>query len=123
MLSFALDAYGFAFRDADPVRALDAIRRGLVIAQDNGNRFTELQLATNLARVEAEHADIASAFDHLTLAIRNAHDSGDAAAMRSPLAIVAALLDRLGRYAPAATIAGFALSPLSAAGVPHRPPP
>ena len=33
-------AYGFAFRDADPVRALDALRRGLVIAQDSGNRTT-----------------------------------------------------------------------------------
>ena len=40
-LSFALLAYGFAFRDADPVRALDALRRGLVIAQDSGNRVNE----------------------------------------------------------------------------------
>ena len=37
-LSFALFAYGFAFRDADPAAALDAVRRGLVIAQDSGNR-------------------------------------------------------------------------------------
>ena len=40
-LSFALFAYGFAFRDADPVRARDALRRGLVIAQDSGNRDSE----------------------------------------------------------------------------------
>ena len=40
-LSFALLAYGFACRDADPVRALDALRRGLVIAQDSGNRANE----------------------------------------------------------------------------------
>ena len=40
-LSCALFAYGFAFRDADPDRALDALRRGLVIAQDSGNRFNE----------------------------------------------------------------------------------
>ena len=39
--------------------------------------------------------------------------------MRSPLAILAALFDRLGRYEPAATIAGFALSPLSAAAAPE----
>ena len=39
--------------------------------------------------------------------------------MRSPLAILAALFDRLGRYEPAATIAGFALSPLTAAAVPE----
>ena len=41
VLSFALLADGFAFRDADPVAALDALRRGLVIAQDSGNRYTE----------------------------------------------------------------------------------
>ena len=60
-----------------------------------------------------------AAFDHLTLAIRNYHDSGDTTTIRVPLAILAALFDRLGRYEPAATIAGFALSPLAAAGVPE----
>ena len=39
--------------------------------------------------------------------------------IRIPLAILAALFDRLGRYEPAATIAGFALSPFSAAAVPE----
>ena len=53
-LSFALLAYGFAFRDADPDRALDALRRGLVIAQDSGNRATRPILAASLARLEAE---------------------------------------------------------------------
>ena len=46
VLAFALYAYGYAFRDADPVRALDALRRGLVIAQDSGNRIVESLLAT-----------------------------------------------------------------------------
>ena len=32
--------------------------------------------------------------------------------------VLATLFDRLGRYEPAATIAGFALSPFSAAAVP-----
>ena len=40
MLSFALCAFSFAFRETDPVRALDACRRGLAIAQDSGNRST-----------------------------------------------------------------------------------
>ena len=53
-LSFALLAYGIAFRDADPVRALDALRRGLVIAQDSGNRYIESHLAASLARLEAD---------------------------------------------------------------------
>ena len=90
-----------------------------MIAQDSGNRFTETQLAFLLARVEAEHGDIASAFDHFSLAIRNFHDSGNTTTMRSPLAILAVLFDRLGRYEPAATIAGFALSPLTATAFPE----
>ena len=44
-LSLALFAYGTAFRDADPDRALEALRRGLVIAQDSGNRTIETYLA------------------------------------------------------------------------------
>jgi len=51
--------------------------------------------------------------------IRNLHDSGNPANMRTPLATLAALLDRLGRYEPAARIAGFALSPLTSASVPE----
>ncbi len=39
--------------------------------------------------------------------------------IRVPLAVLAALFDRLGRYEPAATIAGFALSPFAAAAVPE----
>ena len=39
--------------------------------------------------------------------------------MGPPLAVLAVLFDRLGRYEPAATIAGFALSPFSAAAVPE----
>ena len=120
MLSFALSAYGFAFRDADPVRALDALHRSLAITQDSGNRFTESIPALGLDCTEAEHGRTASAFDHLALAIRNYHDSGNPVNVRSPLAVLAALFDRLGRYEPAATIAGFALSPLSAHPADHH---
>ena len=47
----------FAFRDADPVGALNALGRGLVIAQDSGNRNSESHLAMVCARLEAEHGD------------------------------------------------------------------
>ena len=90
-----------------------------MIAQDSGNRFIESQLATTLARLEAEHGDPLAALDYFTLAIRNYHDSGNIAYIRIALATLAALLDRLGRYEPAATIAGFAFSPLTAAAVPE----
>jgi hypothetical protein len=47
--------------------------------------------------------------------------SGGAAVemMRGPLAVLASLLDRLGRYEPGATIAGFAFSPGSGLAIPE----
>jgi len=115
MLSFTLSACSFALSQEDPHRALDACRRGLVIAQESGNRFNESSLAVSLARLEAEHGDPLAALEHLTLAIRNYLDSGNTTSIRSPLAILAIFLDRFGHFEPAATIAGFALVPLSAA--------
>jgi predicted ATPase len=117
-LGWALGAYGGAFRDADPVEALNAVGRGLVIAQDSGNRAQASILANGLALLEAEQGGTVSAFDHLTLSIRNFHNAGNTTTIRVPLAVLAALFDRLGRYEPAATIAGFALSPMAATGVP-----
>jgi predicted ATPase len=119
LLAWALGAYGAAFRDADPVAALNAHRQGLVIAQDSGNRTIVSIQANGLARLEAEHGDTLAAFDHLTLAIRGFHNAGDTTTLRVPLAVLAALFDRLGRYEPAAIIAGFALSPFSASAVPE----
>jgi predicted ATPase len=113
-LANALYAYGFAYRDADPVCAREALRRGLVIAQDSGNRFVASLLATVLSRLEAEHGDPLAALDHITPAIRNFYDSGNVGFIRSALATLAVFLDRLGRLEPAATIAGFAFSPLTA---------
>ena len=113
-LSRALWAYGNAFRHADPVRARDTLRRGLMIAQDSGNRARESHLAASLARLEAEYGDPLAALDYFTLAIRNYHDAGNTTLILNPLAALAALFDRLGRYEPAATIAGFAVNPFTA---------
>ena len=100
-----------AFRDADPVAALDALRRGLVIAQDSGNRYTESLLAVSLCRLEAVYGDPLAALDYITLAIRTLHDAGDTASVRGSVSVLAAVFDRLGRYEPAATMAGFAVIP------------
>jgi predicted ATPase len=118
-LALALGTYGWAFRDADPVGALNALGRGLVIAQDSGNRNNASAAALYLARLEAEHGDTVSAFDHLTLSIRSYLDAGETTTIRVPLAVLAALFDRLGRHEPAATIAGFALSPIAETGFPE----
>ena len=115
VLSFALLEYGFALRDADPDRAREALRRGLVIAQDSGNRDMETHPAACLARLEAEHGDPLAALEYSAVAIGNYHDAGNTVNMRAALAALAACLDRLGCYEPAATIAGFAFDPLTAA--------
>jgi predicted ATPase/class 3 adenylate cyclase len=118
-LAYALNIYGYAFGDADPVRALEALRRGLVIAQDSGNRFVESHVATGLSRLEPEHGDPLAALDQITVAIGNFYDSGHVAYIRAPLATLAVFLDRFGRREPAATIAGFALNFLTASTVPE----
>jgi predicted ATPase/class 3 adenylate cyclase len=120
VLVYALLACGYAFRDTDPDRALEAVRRSVLIAQDSGNRFYETQLAYMLSGIEAEHGDPVAALDYLVVAIRNHHESGNIGFLHNPLAILATFLDRLGRYEPAATIGGFAaVNPMTSAGWPE----
>ena len=114
-LCMALLADGFTFREADPARALAAMRRGLTLAQDTGNRMAETQLAAVLCRVEAKYGDPLAALDYCELAIRNHYESGNATVISTPMAVLAAAFDRLGRYEAAATIAGFTFSPVTAA--------
>jgi tetratricopeptide (TPR) repeat protein len=118
-LSFVLLIYGIACIDADPLSARDAMRRGLAIAQDSGNRYNETHLANSLGRLEARHGDPLAALDYLALAIRNYHDSGNSTIMRVPLAVLAAFLDRLGHEEAAAIIAGYAFSPITKAWIPE----
>jgi hypothetical protein len=113
LLALALGGYGLAFREADPVGALGACGRALLIAQDSGNRTIASTLASSLARLEAEHGDPVAALDHLTLEIRNYHNVGDTTTIRVPLAVLAAIFERLGRYEPAATTAGFAVGAIT----------
>jgi hypothetical protein len=115
MFSYALWAHGHAFHGTDPYGALEALRRGPVIAQDSGNRGNETTLAASVSRLEAEYGDPLAALNYLTVVIRNLHDAGNTTLIRTTLAILAALFDRLGRHEPAATIAGFAFSPITAA--------
>jgi predicted ATPase/class 3 adenylate cyclase len=63
-LCFTLFAVGMAFRDIDPVRALDALRRSLLVAQSSGNRYQESNLAATLCLLEARHGDPLAALDY-----------------------------------------------------------
>ncbi len=119
-LSYALLSYGMAHRDADPIAALHAMRRGIAVSRDSGNRANESHLAHNMSLLEAVHGDPVTALNYLTLAIRNYHDAGSHTFIHTCLANLAALLDRLGHFESAATVAGFAtLSPLATNGFPE----
>ena len=119
-LSLALLAYGSAFLDADPDRAREAMRRGVVIAQDSGNRTIETYLASSLARLEAQHGDPLAALDYFLVSIRHLHDSGNSTTIRAVLAALAALFNRLGHYEVAATMSRIRRScPYSRSVVPE----
>jgi predicted ATPase/class 3 adenylate cyclase len=120
VLSYTLFACGYVFRSADFGRALEALRRGVLVAQDSGNRFFETQFSYWLFGLEAEHGDRVAALKYLAVAIRNHHESGNIGMLHNPLAILAALLDRLGRYEPAAIMAGFAtVNPIATTTLPE----
>ncbi len=120
VLAYTLFACGYAFRGTDPSRTLEALRRGVLIAQDSGNRFFETQLSYWLCGLEAEQGDRMATLDRLAAAIRNNHESGNIGMLHNPVAILAAVLDRLGRYESAATMAGFAtVNPMATTTLPE----
>jgi hypothetical protein len=119
LISWTLLAYGFAYRDADPVGARGILSRGLRIAQDSGNRQLVSHYTLGLASLATLYGDAVDAFGFLTLAIRNHYDSGSFSLMAQPLGILAILFDRLGHYEPAATVSGFAATPLTRTAYPE----
>ena len=97
VMSYALLTYGNTFGDADPASALEALRRGVVIARDSGNRATETHLAGGLSRLEAKYGDPLAAFEYFSMVIRSYLDSGNPT-IRVTMTTLAACFDRLGRH-------------------------
>jgi len=119
VLGMALLSVGFAYRHIDPDHARQTMRRGLTVAFESGNRFIGTHIAANLAQLDLKRGDRAAALDHIGLAIRHLHDSGGVVTLRSPMTNLAILLAQLGHLEAAATLAGFAVSPLTVASFPQ----
>ncbi|OBI24672.1 adenylate/guanylate cyclase domain-containing protein [Mycobacterium sp. E2238] len=120
VLAYVLFVYGYAVRATDPGRALAALRRSLLVARDSGNRFYETQFPYWAAGLMAEQGDPWAALDHLAVAIRSNHESGNIGMMYNALAVFAVFLNRLGRYEPASIIAGLAaVSAMAATTLPE----
>jgi hypothetical protein len=96
---------------SSPPCAYEALRRGLTIAQDSGSRQTESGIAALLSYLATTHGEPLDALDYLTLSIRYYYDAGSFFVIKSPLAFLALLFDRLGHHEQAAVIIGFADTP------------
>jgi hypothetical protein len=118
-LSQALLTIGVLCRVTDPPRAMETLGQSLEVARASGNQFNESHIAVVLSQLETLYGAPEAAFDYLTLAIGNYLDTGNIGTSRSPLAILAALLDRLGHYEPAAIIADFAADPVAVMAFPQ----
>ena len=118
-LTSALLAFGTALEPTDPDHALTVLRRGMGIATDAGVRFNETMLSLMLSRLETRCGDSSAALEHVRIAVGNYRDSASTINMSAPLAVLAILFDRLGHHEPAATVAGFALNAMTAAGLPE----
>ncbi|OBH92085.1 cyclase [Mycobacterium sp. E2733] len=118
-LCYALLAAGFALRDVDPSRALASLRQALALSQESGNRTSETHTAAVLCRVESKYGDPLAALDHFRLAVHNHHEAGNTTMISTPLALLAGFFDKIERYEAAATIAGFAFGPVTAASFPE----
>lgn len=119
---FALLAHGIAHIAADPIAAYDSLSRAVTIAQESGNRQLEVAAAVTQSILmaadggpmgSATPADPADALDFLAVTIRRYHEAGSVSLLRYPLAILTAVLDRLGHHEQAATISGFAATPMT----------
>jgi predicted ATPase len=116
---FALLAYGIANHDVDPGAAYDALRRALSIARESGNRQMESATAVTMCMSASTDRDPIDFFQNLTAAIGHYYDAGGVTNLRTPLAILTTILDSLGHYEQAATIAGFAWTDWTRAGYPR----
>ncbi|OBF28372.1 cyclase [Mycobacterium sp. ACS1612] len=118
-VAYALLAYGYACRTSRLRDAYEALRRGLDIAQASGNRMIESYLAVNLSTFGPDDSTPAETLDFLSLAINILYDSGTYSHMVSPLGVLAAHFDRIGRYEAAATLIGFAANAFALATFPE----
>jgi len=113
MYTFAVAASGFPLHATDPGRAVDVCRRD---CDCSGQRqsFQRVDSRPHISLVSRRRKpSLWRRSNHLALVIRNYHDSGNVTSVRTPLGVLSAFLDRIGRFDAAATIAGFSVSPLA----------
>ena len=107
-LSFAYDAYGRAFSNADPPKAIDAFHRAVELARETNSRMYEVVWTRDLAGLEARVGEPASAAKSLEATIGGFVRRGERANLAVAIGYSAILLGRLGQEAEAAELYGAA---------------
>ena len=104
--AYTLHAYGRAFADTDPERALSAMRQALASAREHGLGFFEMLFARDLASVEAAHGDRDQALRLFDIAIEAFHRAGNAGSLALTLANLTMYLADNDQPSIAATVHG-----------------
>lgn len=109
-VAYALAGYGRADFQADPTRALTALREGLGCSREHRVPLMEAVIARDLAVLEAVHGDLGEAVTLFEAAVDAFQRAGNIANVAATLACVAVCMDRLDRHEVAATIYGATYS-------------
>jgi len=105
-IAAALGAYGRAFTDADPDRALSVFREGRRYTADQRLDYFRAVIARDSAELEANDGEIDKALQLLDTSIDLFHRAGDYASVGSVLAYMAVFFDRFEQPELAATLYG-----------------
>ena len=116
-IAYAYSAYGKAFTQLDPKRALVAHREAVSVARSSGNRMFEMVFSRELAGLEAISGDANSALDTFEAIIDAFHQTADVGNLAPTLGYLAVFLERIGRLEDSATIYGAASRHAAAAGM------
>jgi tetratricopeptide (TPR) repeat protein len=105
-IAVALSGYGRAYVEADPARALRALREALLFSQEHRLSLIEGGIARDAAVLEAIHGELEEALSLFDTAIDSLHRAGSVAHLAETLGSLAVFFDRLARPEVAATVYG-----------------
>jgi hypothetical protein len=119
-IAYAMWAYGRAYMETDPARAMDSLREGLDYAQVHRVAIMEANIARHAAAVEAVHGELDRALELFDAAIDSLHRSGNHGDLVPTLAYLAVFFDRIERPEVAATVYGASTRHSALHRAPHR---
>ena len=105
-IALALYAYGKAFTQDDPTRALQAFREGLEHTATHQVPLIQAAIANRLAALEAVHGNREHALDLFDTALDSLHQAGNKPQLAMALASLAVFFDRAEQPQVAATLYG-----------------